>query len=79
MARKSRKAAAPGEKAQGAAQKMKVYRTAAYARLSVEDSKNPDCDTIENQLSLVRDYIASRPYLTQTAEYDRQRCVGNPF
>ncbi len=79
MARKSRKAAAPGEKAQGAAQEMKVYRTAAYARLSVEDSKNPDCDTIENQLSLVRDYIASRPYLTQTAEYIDNGVSGTRF
>ena len=55
MARKSRKAAASGLMAKDAAnpaQEMKVYRTAAYARLSVEDSKNPDCDTIENQLSL---------------------------
>ncbi len=79
MARKSRKAAAPGEKAQGAAQEMKVYRTAAYARLSVEDSKNPDCDTIENQLSLVRDYIGSRPYLTQTAEYIDNGVSGTRF
>ncbi len=29
----------------------KVYRTALYARLSVEDSKNPECDTIENQMN----------------------------
>ena len=61
------------------AQEMKVYRTAAYARLSVEDSKNPDCDTIENQLSLVRDYIASRPYLTQTAEYIDNGVSGTRF
>lgn len=82
MARKSRKAAASGLMAKDAvnpAQEMKVYRTAAYARLSVEDSKNPDCDTIENQLSLVRDYIASRPYLTQTAEYIDNGVSGTRF
>ena len=71
MARKSRKTAAPGLMAQGtvnSVQEMKTYRTAAYARLSVEDSKNPDCDSIENQLSLVRNYIEGKPYLTQTKE-----------
>ena len=82
MARKSRKAAVSGLMAKdtaNATQEMKTYRTAAYARLSVEDSKNPDCDTIENQLSLVRDYIASRPYLTQTAEYIDNGVSGTRF
>ena len=82
MARKSRKAAVSGlmeKDTANATQEMKTYRTAAYARLSVEDSKNPDCDTIENQLSLVRDYIASRPYLTQTAEYIDNGVSGTRF
>ena len=73
MARKSRKPAVSGAGMQDAAvqakQDMKIYRTAVYARLSVEDSKNLDCDTIENQLSLVRNYVESKPYLRQTAEY----------
>lgn len=72
MARKSRKTAAPDFMAQGAAnpaQEMKVCRSGAYVRLFVEDSKNSDCDTIENQLFLVRNYIESKPYLTQTVEY----------
>lgn len=50
MARKSRKLAAAelrGKKTvAGKISEMKLYRTAVYARLSVEDSKNPDCDTI---------------------------------
>lgn len=82
MARKSRKAAASGLMAQGAvnpAQGMKIYRTAAYARLSVEDSRNPDCDTIENQLSLVRNYIEEKLYLTQTAEYIDNGVSGTRF
>lgn len=82
MARKSRKAAAPSLMAQGAAQtgqEMKIYRTAVYARLSVEDSRNPDCDTIENQLSLVRNYIESKPCLTQTAEYIDNGVSGTRF
>ena len=79
MARKSRKHAASDPVVQGAAKEMKIYRTAAYARLSVEDSKNPDCDTIENQLSLVRNYIEEKPYLTQTAEYIDNGVSGTRF
>ncbi len=73
MARKSRKPSVSEQGIQNAAAQakaeMKLYRTAVYARLSVEDSKHPDCDTIENQLSLVRSYVESKPYLKQTAEY----------
>lgn len=79
MARKSRKQPAAVPAAQDAAGEMKIYRTAAYARLSVEDSKNPDCDTIENQLSLVRNYIEEQPYLTQTAEYIDNGVSGTRF
>ena len=59
MARKSRKPSASGtlDAAAQAKAEMKLYRTAVYARLSVEDSKNPVCDTIEYQLSLVRNYV----------------------
>lgn len=79
MARKSRKQSAAIPAVQGAAKEMRIYRTAAYARLSVEDSKNPDCDTIENQLSLVRSYIEEKPYLTQTAEYIDNGVSGTRF
>ena len=47
--------------------------------MSVEDSKNPDCDTIENQLNLVREYIESKPYLKQTAEYVDNGISGTRF
>lgn len=83
MARKSRKPSVSGQGMQNAAAQakteMKLYRTAVYARLSVEDSKNPDCDTIENQLSLVRNYIESKPYLKQTAEYIDNGVSGTRF
>lgn len=83
MARKSRKPAVSGMGMQDAAAQakldMKIYRTAVYARLSVEDSKNPDCDTIENQLSLVRSYVESMPYLRQTAEYIDNGVSGTRF
>ncbi|MCD8380951.1 MAG: recombinase family protein [Lachnospiraceae bacterium] len=81
MARKSRKPSASGtqDAAAQAKTEMKLYRTAVYARLSVEDSKNPDCDTIENQLSLVRNYVESKPYLRQTAEYIDNGVSGTRF
>ena len=83
MARKSRKLSVSEQGMQNtgvqAKTEMKLYRTAVYARLSVEDSKNPDCDTIENQLSLVRNYIESKPYLRQTAEYIDNGVSGTRF
>lgn len=81
MARKSRKPSVSGtlDAAAQAKTEMKLYRTAVYARLSVEDSKNPDCDTIENQLSLVRNYVESKPYLRQTAEYIDNGVSGTRF
>lgn len=81
MARKSRKPSVSGtlDAAAQAKAEMKLYRTAVYARLSVEDSKNPDCDTIENQLSLVRNYAESKPYLRQTAEYIDNGVSGTRF
>lgn len=79
MARKSRKNQQNPLKKQTISSDMKLYRTGVYARLSVEDSKNPDCDTIENQLNLVREYIESKPYLKQTAEYVDNGISGTRF
>lgn len=83
MARKSRKPSAlelnGTETATGKSREEKIYRTAVYVRLSVEDSKNPDCDTIENQLSLVRSFVESQPYLKQTEEYVDNGVSGTHF
>lgn len=79
MARKSRKNRQNPLKKQTLSSDMKLYRTGVYARLSVEDSKNSDCDTIENQLNLVREYIESKPYLKQTAEYVDNGISGTRF
>lgn len=79
MARKSRKVPALDTAVQNILPEMKIYRAAAYARLSVEDSKNPDGGVIENQLSLIRNYIDSKPYLTQTAEYIDNGVTGTRF
>lgn len=41
--------------------KRRIYHTAGYVRLSVEDSGKPGADTIEAQKELVWDYIAAQP------------------
>lgn len=42
------------------------WKTALYVRLSVEDN-GKGSDSIENQTTLLEDYIASRSYLEKTA------------
>ncbi|MCI8276073.1 MAG: recombinase family protein [Lachnospiraceae bacterium] len=81
MARKSRKPSALGITEAPTQEKteLKLYRTAVYARLSVEDSGKTDCDTIENQLSLVRSYVEDKPYLRLTAEYIDNGVSGTRF
>lgn len=63
MARKSRRhIAATGDTAVVSTEK--VYNTAIYARLSIEDSgKNHNGDSIENQVYIAKQYIEERPYL----------------
>ena len=46
------------------AQAQKQYRTAAYVRLSVEDSGKPGADTIEGQKNLLLRFIEDDPTLT---------------
>lgn len=78
MARKSRKQNAL--KAAGAAEvKEKAYRTALYARLSVEDSGISDCDTIENQIHLLREYVKDKPYLQVAEEFVDNGVTGTRF
>lgn len=49
MARKSRKEIARAVAASAPAAGMKVYRTAVYVRLSREDGRKIESDTVENQ------------------------------
>ena len=42
------------------------WKTALYVRLSVEDN-GKGSDSIENQTTLLEDYVASRSYLEKTA------------
>ncbi len=51
-----------------------------YARLSVENSgKNDDGDSIENQVSICREYIEERPYLSLTEVFSDNGAKGTSF
>ena len=64
MARTKRKTNPVIPAAEAPAQAQKRYRTAAYARLSVEDSGKPGADTIEGQKNLLLRFIENDPTLT---------------
>ncbi len=63
MARTKRKANPVIPEIAAAVKTQKQYRTAAYIRLSVEDSGKPGSDTIEGQKNLLLSYIENDPEL----------------
>ena len=64
MARTKRKTKPVIPAMEAPAQAQKQYRTAAYVRLSVEDSGKPGADTIEGQKYLLLRFIEDDPTLT---------------
>lgn len=77
MARKSRKNIVEFNKVE-AGNKVKVCRTAAYIRLSVEDSDRRG-DTLESQRSLVMEYIENEPVLALSGLYCDNGSSGTNF
>lgn len=75
MARKSRTApiSAPVQTA------IKTYNTAIYARLSIEDCRDRESDSIENQIYLIRQYIDERPYLKLCSVFSDNGETGTNF
>lgn len=61
------------------ASQSKIYRTAGYIRLSVEDSGNPGADTIHAQRELVLKYIESQPDMTCCGVYCDNGRTGTNF
>ena len=57
----------------------KRWRTAGYARLSVEDSGKPGSETLDNQKNLIQDYIANAPDLEMTQLYFDNGQSGTDF
>ena len=76
MARTSRKGAA---RHVVAAPAERVWNTAVYVRLSVEDSGRKGADTIETQIELVTGYVNERPYLKLADTYIDNGASGADF
>lgn len=77
MPRTSRKPGLPAS-VSSASDREILYRTAIYARLSVEDNgKNPD--SIESQIEYLEQYIAANPSMQQTAIFIDNGYTGTNF
>ena len=61
------------------AQAQKQYRTAAYVRLSVEDSGKPGADTIEGQKALLTSFIESSSDMELAALFCDNGRTGTDF
>ncbi|MCL2053346.1 MAG: recombinase family protein [Oscillospiraceae bacterium] len=58
---------------------IRMWNTAVYARLSVEDSGRKNSDTIETQIELVSSYISQQPHLSQFDIYADNGVSGKDF
>ena len=77
MARKSRKQSAlvaPVKTSED-----RVYRCALYARISVENERKREADSIGNQLQLLKDYVSERPDLSIFDIYSDDDISGVDF
>jgi len=78
MPRKSR-TAAPSSCTPVGQKSVQVYNTAIYARLSIEDSRDKESDSIANQVYIVKQYIEERPYLKLCATFTDNGETGTNF
>ncbi|MCM1296948.1 MAG: recombinase family protein [Muribaculaceae bacterium] len=78
MARKSRKKGA-GAGAAAPAAGGKVWRAAVYVRLSREDERKVESDTVENQRAFLEDYVAGEPSLELAGVYVDRHVSGTRF
>ena len=62
-----------------AAPDIRIYQTAGYVRLSVEDSGKPGADTIEGQKALIESYIAERNDLNLVSLFCDNGRTGTDF
>ena len=79
MARKSRKTIDNISKSESIQVTEKVYKTAIYVRLSVEDERKIECESVENQIKLLRDYVKSHDDLAEYDLYVDRGITGTKF
>ena len=56
----------------------RIWRTALYVRLSVEDN-GKDADSIENQIAFLESYVSGRPDLSKAELFVDNGCTGTNF
>lgn len=76
MARKSRKGA---NETAPITEGIKLYKTAIYARLSIEDCRDRESDSIENQVYLIKQFVSQNPQLKVMSEYIDNGETGTNF
>ena len=75
MARKSRKVAVVEKQAV----EIKGYKTAIYVRLSREDERKVESESVENQIKFLKDYVGRNASLVLTDEYIDRDVTGTKF
>ena len=76
MARKSRKAAKATE---GVVDEVKGYKTAIYVRLSYEDERKIEQESVDNQKAFLMDFLSKNKELTLVDTYIDRGVTGTKF
>ena len=79
MARTKRKTNPLVQEVENSAPEKKIYQTAAYVRLSVEDGGKPGADTIEGQKALLTSFTASQTDMELIALFCDNGRTGTDF
>jgi DNA invertase Pin-like site-specific DNA recombinase len=74
VSRKKQNAAA----ATSIAPMVRIWKTAIYVRLSVEDN-GKDSDSIENQTIFLKEYVSAHPHLEEADLFADNGCTGTDF
>lgn len=60
-------------------EKIDIFQTAIYLRLSLEDNQKKDTDSLANQQALLMKYVEARPFLELVGIYTDNGCSGTDF
>ena len=60
-------------------EKIEIFQTAIYLRLSLEDNQKKDADSLANQQALLMKYVEARPFLELAGIYTDNGCTGTDF
>ena len=60
-------------------EKIDIFQTAIYLRLSLEDNQKKDADSLANQQALLMKYVEARPFLELVGIYTDNGCTGTDF